>query len=127
MSEPYAVRAATPRPAAEDFLKHRGPLIDRHWYLEAVTATRFERPPGAQVHEFEVDGSLNLYRAESERAIVLNPTAAHIWRLVEHLPDVDELVEHIATTHGSAASDIRADVEATLEVLCREGLLVASE
>lgn len=92
-----------------------------------MTGTRFERPPGAQVHEFEVDGSLNLYRAESEQAIVLNPTAAHIWRLVEHLPDVDELVEHIATTYGSAASDIRADVEATLEVLCREGLLVASE
>lgn len=62
-------------------------------------------------------------RPDDDNAVVLDATAAAMWRRLNRGRTVTELVEALADEFGVAAEDIESDVEAGLQALHEAGLV----
>jgi hypothetical protein len=65
----------------------------------------------------DIDGEVTLFHEPTQTALVLNETAGDVWRLVDGERTVDHIVRLLASSYGTDADDVRADVEAALEQL----------
>jgi hypothetical protein len=87
------------------------PLLDRHPL----------RRPG--LVERELPGELVLYDPESDRAWLLNRTAAAVWDLADGATPVIAIAIELADALGVPAEQARQDVAATVRHLAGEGVL----
>jgi hypothetical protein len=69
------------------------------------------------------DGSLSV-TAPTGTQIVLNPTAAALWELLDGATTVDELVQAATSLFSGSPDEIRRDIVAALDELGRQELLV---
>ncbi|HEU5084361.1 MAG TPA: PqqD family protein [Acidimicrobiales bacterium] len=81
------------------------------------------RTGGQAVREFDIDDSLSLYRAGTERVVVLNGSARRLWQLVAQPRSIEQLVDHLAEEYDVAATDIADGVATAVAALQAEGLL----
>jgi len=85
---------------------------------------RLKRTPAA-LTEVEVDGEIAIYHPDRDSVVLLNASASQIWRLtVESGTSVDELVPLVAEAFGIDEIEARLGVEAGVDVLVDEQLLV---
>lgn len=71
----------------------------------------------------DFDDDLCLYRADIDEVLVLNSTAADVWRCVDGSHDVDHIVTILAEAYSVNESVLRSDVEATLADFVARGYL----
>ncbi|HTZ43834.1 MAG TPA: PqqD family protein [Jatrophihabitans sp.] len=81
--------------------------------------------PADQVTVEELDDGLCLFRAADDEVLVLNATAADIWRLADGTSDTARLCELLAAAYGTRPATIEADVRRTLDELTGKGYLRA--
>jgi hypothetical protein len=72
----------------------------------------------------DLDADLCLYRAEVDEALVLNETAADIWRLADGRVSVDEITNQLAAAYQTSVEAIGPDVVAAVSELADRGYLV---
>lgn len=85
---------------------------------------RVERVP-ASLTEVEIDGEVAVYHPVSDSVVLLNPSASLIWRLTaDGAVALDDLVPPVAEAFGIDADEARRGVEAGVDVLVDEQLLV---
>jgi hypothetical protein len=70
-----------------------------------------------------MDNESLIYRAPSKTAIYLNETATVIWKLCDGTRTIVEIIDLLVGAFPDSASDVRADVQATIEELVRSGAL----
>ena len=70
----------------------------------------------------DTEGSLSV-RSDQGATVVLNPTAAALWELLDGQTTVDELVVAATSLFSSSGDDIRRDIFRTLDELRRQDLL----
>lgn len=70
--------------------------------------------PGPDVTLQRVGKEAILYDRRNGRAHVINSSAARIWELCDGCATVEEIVGAFAATYAMPASEVRADVAATL-------------
>jgi PqqD family protein of HPr-rel-A system len=80
-------------------------------------------PPPPSLTSVDLDGRVMIFDPATGRVASLNESATAIWQLSTGEHSERELVTLVARRYGLAPEEIRADVEATLERLRREGLL----
>jgi hypothetical protein len=61
--------------------------------------------------------------SEAGAVVVLNPTAAALWELLDGQTTVDELVSAATSLFSGSPEDIRRDIEATLGAMREQQLL----
>lgn len=93
-----------------------------------MTRRAYRRPPEVGVVEGRQEESpegvpVYLARLPQGPLVVLEGSAAVIWRAATREGAPSEVVRTVAEELGTAQEDIRADVESFLEELVREGLL----
>jgi hypothetical protein len=85
-----------------------------------------ERPaPASGVVTEELDGEVCLYRPTDDEVLILNTSAADIWRLADGASTATEIVELLARAYQVSVEQIRADVLSTLADLTERGFLSA--
>lgn len=72
----------------------------------------------------DIGDELCLYRTDVDEVLVLNSTAADVWRLVDGRACAQEIVEHLATAYGADAGVVAADVERLVDDLRARGFLL---
>jgi Coenzyme PQQ synthesis protein D (PqqD) len=71
------------------------------------------------------DGEAVIVQFESSAYYALNPSGTYVWSLLAKSPaGVEELTEKIAVGYGKAPGEIAADIEAFVESLKAEGLVI---
>jgi hypothetical protein len=80
--------------------------------------------PNPDVVVEEIDDDVCLYRPDTDEVLVLNHTAADVWRLADGSLSTDELVATLARAYAVAPDQVHHDVEAVLENLRERGFLV---
>ena len=80
-------------------------------------------PPIAQVLETEIDGDISLYDPSTEQVTILNGTAADVWLLCDGEHTTEEITSLLASSYRVEESKISNDVERTIELLRKSGLL----
>jgi len=75
----------------------------------------------------EIDDDICLYRADIDEVLVLNQSAADVWRLADGTRTEAELLEHLAQAYGVASDELAADVSTVLSDLTQRGYLHRSE
>ena len=75
----------------------------------------------------ELDDELCLFRPDVDEVLVLNATAADIWRLVDGRTGTDEIAALLATAYGADAGTVLADVRAAVADLVARGFVVAQQ
>lgn len=68
------------------------------------------------------DGSLRV-TSDAGAQVVLNPTAAALWELLDGRTTVDEVVVAATSLFSGSPEDIRRDILTTLDTLQQESLL----
>ena len=76
-----------------------------------------------QVTVEELDDGVCLFRATDDEVLILNSTAADIWRLAGDASDVDKLCRLLAEAYGTETAAIEADVRRILNELAGKGYL----
>jgi len=86
------------------------------------------RPPTriAPVVEEELDDDVCVYLPATNQAMVLNRTAADVWRLLDGQTSVETIITALAHAYSVDADDIRADVLAVVDDLRSRGFLSES-
>jgi hypothetical protein len=74
-----------------------------------------------------VDGELVLLNVQSERYYGLNDSGTRMWRALVGSHDFEGAVASLLTEHDVTEERLRADLEALVERLSAEGLLVVEE
>jgi hypothetical protein len=82
---------------------------------------RPEPMPAVDVED--VDNELCLYRADIDEVLVLNSSAADVWRLSDGSCTVAEIVQLLARSYRTTASAILSDIDAVLVDLIERGFL----
>lgn len=72
----------------------------------------------------DVDGRVTAYAPGSEHVLFLNETASDVWRLLDGAHSLEEIVDLLASAYGVGASEITAEVRATLSSFVAAGLVV---
>ena len=80
-------------------------------------------PPAAHILETELGEEISLYDPTNENVVILNQTAADIWRLSDGEADLDEIVQLLATVYGVEAERIRGEVESVVADFYEQSLL----
>ncbi len=93
---------------------HAAPPLDPHVVLGPVATT---------VREVELDGEISLYDSRTNRALLLNPTASDVWRLLDGAHTLPEITELLARAYDVAPETIADDVRSAVEQLVDHGLL----
>jgi hypothetical protein len=111
-------------------MRHRSPsdLGHRMKHLWA----RWRRPSGSRLDRFRRSaGALSAVHADrtvlldlgSEEYFALDEVGARIWELLERAPTLDEVAHDLADRYDAPVAEIRADAEAFLDGLRRQGLV----
>jgi hypothetical protein len=79
-------------------------------------------PPVVGLTVVEVDGCFHIFNPATKRAVALNETASHIWRLSTGEHAVDDIVAALAEQYGLDQSVIEPQVRSTVDELSAEGL-----
>jgi hypothetical protein len=77
--------------------------------------------PGIVVEE--LDDEICLYRSDIDEVLVLNQTAADVWRLADGTLDVDELISCLAQAYSVGPAEIHPEVVAVVANLVDRGYL----
>lgn len=85
--------------------------------------TRSTLRPGQHVGEAEVDDGLVLVDELAARALALNPSAALIWRCLDGVAPLGEIIEDLSEAFGVDTEVVGHDVVATVQDLGAFGLL----
>jgi hypothetical protein len=83
--------------------------------------------PAPTVREMEIDGDITLFHTETQEALVLNPTAGDVWRLLDGERDVSQIVELLSRAYAEDAETVRAGVEAALAQFRQHDVLESAE
>jgi hypothetical protein len=73
----------------------------------------------------ELDDEICLFRPDVDEVLVLNATAADIWRLLDGRTSTDEIAGLLATAYGADPGTVLADVRAVVADLAARGFVVA--
>ena len=76
------------------------------------------------VEELDDDG-LCLYRPSDDQVLILNSTAADIWRLAEGASDSDQICRRVADRYGLEPARVEAHVQQALAEFTAKGYLRA--
>jgi len=79
---------------------------------------------GAVLERRLLDGVLLMHARGSFEPIRLNGTAASIWYATAEPGDRAAIVARVAAMYGVAPSEIEASVDAALDELCADGVLL---
>jgi len=77
--------------------------------------------PEIQVEDLETE--ICLYRPSTDEVLVLNHTAADIWRLIGQDETAGQIVQILARAYQTEPTSIAGDVEATLTDLVTRGFI----
>ena len=80
--------------------------------------------PAPDIIEEDLDDEVCLYRPADDEVVVLNRTAADVWRLADGRVSLDQIVERLALGYGVDASRIEQDVQEVTANLADRGFLV---
>lgn len=80
-------------------------------------------PVAVTVREVELDGEISLYDSTTNRALLLNPTASDVWRLLDGAHTLTEIIELLAQAYDTTPEAIADDVRSAVEQLMDHGLL----
>jgi Coenzyme PQQ synthesis protein D (PqqD) len=83
---------------------------------------KLKQAPGIVVEE--MDDEILLYRPSTHKAIHLNGTAAVIWKLCDGTRTTQDLAGCLSAEFPSAQPSIAAEVQETVNLLLRDGVLV---
>jgi hypothetical protein len=72
----------------------------------------------------EIDDDICLYRPDTDEVLVLNHTAADVWRLADASVTADELVTTLARAYAMPPEQVHDDIVAVLNDLHERGFLV---
>jgi hypothetical protein len=67
-----------------------------------------------------------LYEADSHRTIYLNETAALVWKLCDGTRTAQDLIDTLLESYPEARAELPRDVEQAVEMMLREGALLAT-
>jgi hypothetical protein len=70
-----------------------------------------------------MDNECLIYRSPSKTAIYLNETATVIWKMCDGTRTMREIIDLLVGAFPDSASEVRADVQETIEELVRSGAL----
>lgn len=82
--------------------------------------------PTPGVVEEDLDGEVCLYRSDVDEVLILNETAADVWRLCDGEQSTTRIIGLLAMAYGATPDELAADVRATLDRLHSDGYLVES-
>jgi hypothetical protein len=71
----------------------------------------------------EIDDDICLYRDDIDEVLVLNATAANVWRLADGRSSVAQMVDALADFYQTTPASIHDDVTSTIADLERRGYL----
>lgn len=72
----------------------------------------------------DLDADVCLYRSDTNEVLVLNQTAADIWRLADGTMPIDAIATTLGTAYTNAGAGLRDDVAHLIEDLAQRGYLV---
>lgn len=72
-----------------------------------------------------IDDELALYAPGRSEAVILNRTAAEVWRLCDGSRTGEDIIRQLAELYDVSQDDIRAQVTATVDKLTAHGCLLA--
>jgi hypothetical protein len=79
--------------------------------------------PAAGVEVEDLDDDACLYRPDIDEVLVLNRSAADVWRLADGTRTADEISDMLARAYQTNPDDVRPDVESVLGDLSVRGYL----
>jgi Coenzyme PQQ synthesis protein D (PqqD) len=86
-----------------------------------------ERPrPAANLVIEDLDEDVCLYRPDVNEAVVLNRSAADVWRLADGESTVTDIVSQLATAYGVDCSKVERDIQGVVDDLGERGFLIES-
>ena len=84
-----------------------------------------ERPVAASGVVIEdLDDDICLYRPVDDEVVVLNRSAADVWRLADGTRTVPQILQQLVVLYEVVADDVRSDVHAVIDDLVARGFLV---
>lgn len=86
-----------------------------------TVSSRYQPTEGITVEE--LDDGLCLFRETDSELLVLNHTAADVWRLADSTSDIGQLLAELADKYGAEPDELAADVERVLAELTSKGYL----
>lgn len=88
----------------------------------ATTVSNRYQPTAGVVVE-ELDDGLCLFRESDSELLVLNHTAADVWRLADSSSDIGQIAAQLAERYDRPAAEIAPDVSRVLDELSAKGYL----
>ncbi len=84
-----------------------------------------DRPaPALTIVSEDLDDDVCLYRPDIDEVLVLNQSAGDVWRLADGELTVAQIVELLASSYGTSAELLSADVRGIVDDLYARGYLV---
>jgi hypothetical protein len=83
--------------------------------------------PTASVEVENLDNDACLYRPDIDEVVVLNHSAADIWRLADGSRTVDQIADELAARYGGEVSAMLVDVQTVVHDLIGRGFLADAE
>ncbi len=80
--------------------------------------------PASVVVVEDLDDDICLYRPDINEVLVLNPSAADVWRLADGELTVDEIAQRLAAVYGLPAGSLDGDVRIAIDDLEERAYLV---
>lgn len=74
-----------------------------------------------------IDGELVIFNRDAEQIHTLNPTARHIWQLLEQGRTLEQIVEQFVEDYGIDRERAKVDIENTLEAFVSLGLMAHND
>jgi hypothetical protein len=79
--------------------------------------------PTADVTAEDLDSDVCLYRSDIDEVLVLNQSAADVWRLADGTATVAEIITRLAAAYQVAVDVVAADAHAVIDDLTTRGYL----
>jgi Coenzyme PQQ synthesis protein D (PqqD) len=88
-----------------------------------MISTPLRPAPTASVEVENLDDDACLYRPDIDEVVVLNRSAADIWRLADGSRTADEITDELAARYGGDPAAMRVDVQTVIDDLLDRGFL----
>jgi hypothetical protein len=82
--------------------------------------------PADNIVEEDLDSDVCLYRTDTDEVLVLNSSAADVWRLSDGTLTVAEMIERLSVAYAVPAEALDGDVRGVLTDLTSRGYLAES-
>jgi hypothetical protein len=90
--------------------------------MQKANTSRHSLPcPASDIEVEDLEHEICLYRPSTDEVLVLNRTAADIWRLLGSSSDADELITQLARAYDTDPGRIADDVHAAVDDLVAQG------